>query len=161
MVWIKYFERGGSKPRRIIAIASAAAIVVSICACSDRLQSHGNIPNQEIVESIRIGKTTRTQISEMLGTPSARATFDQESWYYVGTRTKKTAFIKEEVLDRKVLVIRFNKQGVVQRVQHLSKRDGREIQIVNRKTPTKGKELTILEQLLGNVGRFGGAPVNE
>ena len=161
MVWIKYFKRGGNKPRHIIAIASAAAIAMSISGCSDRLQSHGNIPNQEIVKSIRIGTTNRVQVSEMLGTPSARATFDQESWYYVGTRTKKSAFLKEKVLDRKVLVIRFNKQGVVQRVQHLSKRDGREIKIVDRKTPTKGKELTILEQLLGNVGRFGGAPVNE
>jgi len=25
---------------------------------------------------------------------------------------------------------------------------------VNRKTPTKGKELTVIQQLIGNVGRF-------
>ena len=147
--------------RHVTYTVSAVAIALSLSACSARLESHGNIPNPEIVESIRIGKSNRAQVSEMLGTPSARATFDQESWYYVGTRTKKFAFLKEEVLGRKVLVIRFNKQGIVQQIQRLSKRDGRDIQIVGRKTPTKGKELTILEQLLGNVGRFGAGPENE
>ena len=114
MMWIKYFEREENMSRRVTFTVSAVAIALSVSACSARLESHGNIPNPEIVESIRIGKSNRAQVSEMLGTPSARATFDQESWYYVGTRTKKFAFLKEEVLGRKVLVIRFNKQGIVQ-----------------------------------------------
>ncbi|MGB0632667.1 MAG: outer membrane protein assembly factor BamE [Alphaproteobacteria bacterium] len=146
---------------RTTSIAGAVILAVSVSACSSRLDSHGNIPDQEIVDSIRIGKSNRTQVSEMLGSPSARATFDQEAWYYVGTRTSKFAFMKEEILERKVLVIRFDKQGVVQQVERLGKRDGREVQVVDRKTPTRGKELTILEQLLGNVGRFGGAPADD
>ena len=40
--------------------------------------------------------------------------------------------------------------------ERLDKNSGRAFQVVDRKTPTRGKELTILEQLLGNVGRFGG-----
>ena len=60
-----------------------------------------------------------------------------------------------------MLVIRFNKQGIVQKVEHLDKQDGRELQIVDRKTPTRGKELTILEQLLGNIGRFGGGAADD
>ena len=140
-------------------ILCVALIAASLSGCSARLESHGNIPNLELVESIRIGKSTRPQVSAILGTPSARATFDQEAWYYVGTRTSKLAFFKEEVLERKVLIIRFNKRGVVQQVETLAKQDGRELQIVDRKTPTQGKELTIIQQLLGNVGRFG-APKN-
>ncbi len=135
-------------------------LAFAVSACSARMDSHGNIPDQEIIDSIRIGKSSRAQVSEMLGTPSARATFDQEAWYYVGTRTSKFAFMKKEILERKVLVIRFNKQGIVQQVERLDKKDGRELQVVDRKTPTRGKELTILEQLLGNVGRFGGGPTD-
>jgi len=136
-------------------------LAFAVSACSAQLNSHGNIPDQEIIDSIRIGKSNRAQISGMLGTPSARATFDQEAWYYVGTRTSKFAFMKKEILERKVLVIRFNKQGIVQKVERLDKQDGRELQVVDRKTPTRGKELTILEQLLGNVGRFGGGAADD
>ena len=143
------------------AVIGAVALALAVSACSARLDSHGNIPDSEIVDSIRIGKSNRAQVSEMLGTPSARATFDQEAWYYVGTRTSKFAFLQEEVLERKVLVIRFDKQGIVRQVERLEKQDGREVQVVGRKTPTRGKELTIIEQLLGNVGRFGGGAVDD
>ena len=72
-------------------------------------------------------------------------------------RTSRFAFLDPEILERNVLVVRFDERGIVQRVEHLDKNDGREVQIVDRKTPTRGKELTVIEQLLGNVGRFGGA----
>ena len=125
------------------------------------LSNHGNIPEQQLIESIRIGSSNREQIAAMLGNPSAVATFDKENWYYVGMRTSRVAFLDPEILERKILVVRFDKQGVVQQVEHLDKQDGRDVQIVDRKTPTRGKELTILRQLLGNVGKFSGPEVDD
>ena len=132
------------------------AIVFAAGACSQTVENHGNIPDPEIVTSIRIGKTSREQVSEMLGTPSAVSTFDKEAWYYIGARTSRFAFLEPEILERKVLVVRFDEKGIVQQLGTLSKEDGREVQIVERKTPTRGRELTILEQLIGNIGRFSG-----
>ena len=139
----------------------ALVALLVLGACAPRMDNHGNIPDQEIIESIRIGQSNREQVSSMLGSPSTRATFGLESWYYVGARTSKFAFFDPEIVERKVLVIRFDKDGVVQQVERLDKSDGREVQVVDRKTPTRGKELTILEQLLGNVGRFGGGPADD
>ena len=123
------------------------------------LDSHGNIPDQETQTASGLGKVT---VPKSRGCSARRqpATFDQEAWYYVGTRTSKFAFMKKEILERKVLVIRFNQQGIVQKVERLDKQDGRELQVVDRKTPTRGKELTIFEQL-GNVGRFGGGAADD
>ena len=123
--------------------------------------SHGNIPGLELIQSIRIGSSNRDQISAMLGNPSTVATFDRESWYYVGTKISQVAFLDPKVLDRQVLVVHFDKKGIVQKVERLHKLDGRTIQIVGRKTPTRGKEMTILEQLLGNVGKFSGPAADE
>lgn len=139
--------------RTVIATGVTAAI---LSACSPNLNTHGNIPDAEIIKSIRIGKSNRDQVSAMLGTPSAVATFNKEAWYYVGSRTSQIAFWEPDLLERKVLVIRFDKKGIVQQVERLDKQDGRDVQIVDRKTPTRGKELTVLEQLLGNVGKFSG-----
>ena len=140
-----------------LRILLAAGITAGLLtACSPTLNNHGNIPDAEVVKSIRIGKSNRDQIQAMLGTPSAMATFDKESWYYVGSKTSQIAFWEADLLERKVLVIRFDKEGVVQQVENLGKQDGRDVQIVDRKTPTRGKELTVLEQLLGNIGKFSG-----
>lgn len=138
---------------------AATGIVLAgiVAGCSPTLSNHGNIPEAELIESIRIGNSNREQVAAMLGNPSAVATFDKEAWYYVGMRTSQIAFLEPEILERKVLVVRFDKQGIVQQVEQLDREDGRDVQIVDRKTPTRGKELTVLEQLLGNVGKFSGA----
>jgi outer membrane protein assembly factor BamE (lipoprotein component of BamABCDE complex) len=150
------------RPNKLRILLGSAAILLSIGACSPKLDNHGNIPDEELVKSIRIGFNNREQVRQMLGTPSARATFDQEAWYYVGTKTSQVAFFEPEILERKVLVVRFDSKGVVQQVERLGKNDGRSVQVVERKTPTRGKELTLIEQLLGNVGRFGGgAPADD
>lgn len=140
----------------------AAGITIGLLtACSPTLNNHGNIPDAEVVKSIRIGQSNRDQIEAMLGTPSAVATFDKEAWYYVGSKTSQIAFWEADLLERKVLVIRFDEKGFVQQVERLDKQDGRDVQIVDRKTPTRGKELTVLEQLLGNIGKFSGPEADD
>ena len=132
------------------------AFAAALGACSPTVDIHGNIPKQELVEEIVAGTTTREQVSGMLGTPSAVATFDDDAWYYVGKRTSRVAFFEPEMLERHVLVIRFDADGAVRQVERLDKDDGRAVDIVARTTPTRGRELTIMEQLIGNIGRFGG-----
>jgi outer membrane protein assembly factor BamE (lipoprotein component of BamABCDE complex) len=154
----------GSRNRRKFPIRSLISVAVAagfLAACSPTLTNHGNIPDAELIQSIRIGKSNRDQIQAMLGTPSAVATFDKEAWYYVGSRTSRIAFLDPDLLERKVLVIRFDKKGTVQQVERLDKQDGRDVQVVDRKTPTRGKELTVLEQLLGNVGKFSGPEADD
>lgn len=154
----RQFNRAAHRYRRIAAALFCGALAAS---CSPTLENHGHIPDKDIVQSVRIGQNNRDQVRGMLGTPSAVSTFDKEAWYYIGARTSRLAFLDPEVLERKVLVIRFDKDGLVQQVEHLEKEDGRSVQMVERKTPTRGKELTIVEQLIGNIGRFGGsAPDN-
>jgi len=154
----------GLRNRRNLSLRSLISAAVAagfLAACSPTLTNHGNIPDAEIVQSIRIGKSNRDQIQAMLGTPSAVATFDKEAWYYVGTRTSRIAFLEPDLLEREVLVIRFDKDGVVRQMERLDKQDGRDVQIVDRRTLTRGKELTVLEQLLGNVGKFAGPEVDD
>ena len=45
-------------------------------------------------------------------------------------------------------------QGRVRDIKQYELKDGKEVDMVARKTPTSGKELTVLEQILGNVGKF-------
>jgi len=85
------------------------------------------------------------------------STFDENIWYYIGRRTSQYAFFKRSVLEQQVLIVRFTPEGPVNRISRLEKSDGREVELVERETPSAGRELGLFEQLFGNIGRFAGA----
>lgn len=130
---------------------------LTLSACASTVATRGNLTDAERLAEIRLGVSTREDVAGLLGTPSSTGTFDEDVWYYIGQRTEKTAFFKPTVIERKVVAVRFDKQGVVAKIDQLGKDDGQEIELVDRRTPTAGRDLNFLEQILGNVGRFPGA----
>jgi outer membrane protein assembly factor BamE (lipoprotein component of BamABCDE complex) len=58
------------------------------------------------------------------------------------------------VLERRVVVVQFDDGGVVRDLKTLDRSQGRDVEIVDRATPTHGREMSFLEQMIGNVGRF-------
>ena len=135
--------------------ALAVAMLTALAACSGEKDLHGTLPDKELIAEIKPGHTRQEDVTRILGTPSAVAAFDKQTWYYIGERTATLAFFKPNVLEHKVLVVRFSKDGVVEAIKDVdAKKDGKNVSIVDRETPTKGKELTVIQQLIGNVGRF-------
>jgi outer membrane protein assembly factor BamE (lipoprotein component of BamABCDE complex) len=146
---------------RMASPLAALFLAGAVTGCSGVSDTRGNFPLAEVVDQIKPDQHTRREILSMLGSPSTRATFEkQEVWYYIGEKTETLAFFTPKVLERKILVIQFDKKGVVKDIRKLDASNGKHISLVERITPTKGKELTVLQQILGNVGRFG-KPKNE
>ncbi len=132
----------------------AVLMLVGVTGCEETVHVRGNVPHSVDIAKIKKGFHKKRDIENILGTPSAVATFKKETWYYIGGRVKTVSFFRPEVLDRKVLVIHFNDRGVVDAVEARDVPIVEDIKLVERETPTKGKELTILQQLIGNIGRF-------
>lgn len=137
-------------PRLVLAAALAGAI----SACTPTVDLRGNEPSQQTLEQIVPGRVTRSDVLALLGTPSSTSIFGEERWFYIGGKTESFAFFKPEEVDRQVVVIDFDRSGKVKEVKKLGLKDGRNVDIATEETPTTGKDLTVLEQLLGNVGRF-------
>lgn len=137
-------------------IAFIVVTALFLAACSPRVAVRGNLPRDEQMAKIAVGEQNRNEVAEILGTPSTLGTFDDKVWYYISRKTEKYAFLEEEVVDQKVIAIYFDEKNVVQAIYHYDKDDLRQVGMVDRKTPTAGKELSVLEQLIGNLGRFGG-----
>ena len=131
-----------------------ASTALGAAACSPSVDQRGHLPEPEKLAQIHPGSTTRDQVVKILGTPSSTGVFDDKSWYYISHKTKQVAFFSPETLDQQVYVVNFNGQGVVQSIDHKDLKDGREIQPAPGATPAPGRELTFLEQVLGNIGRF-------
>jgi outer membrane protein assembly factor BamE (lipoprotein component of BamABCDE complex) len=63
---------------------------------------------------------------------------------------------------RDVVAIKFRKSDdQVEAVNTYTLKDGRVIAYNSRETPTRGREMTVLEQLLGSVSAAGALPPSE
>jgi outer membrane protein assembly factor BamE (lipoprotein component of BamABCDE complex) len=134
-----------------IALALAAA---SLAGCAATIDNRGNLPEPERLAQIHPGTTTREQVAQILGTPSSTGVFDDKNWYYISRRTQQISFLDPDVLDQQVYIVNFDDKGVVRGLDHKDMKDGRDIEPAPGATPAPGRELTFLEQVLGNVGRF-------
>jgi outer membrane protein assembly factor BamE (lipoprotein component of BamABCDE complex) len=140
-----------TKLRALLPLTAAATI---IAACSPAIDQRGNLPDTDNVLAIQPGQSTKDEVIQLLGTPSTIATFSDQTWYYISKRTESVAFFTPDVVDQQVLIVRFDEGEVVQQVALLGMDDTIEVDMVDRETPTYGQRMTVLQQLLGNIGRF-------
>lgn len=136
---------------RVPVLALAAALPLAALTgsgCTPVVNQRGYVPNPVAEASISIGKDTKTSIEKKLGDPSTRATFGSDAWYYISSVQQQVAFFKPDVESRSILAIHFNKAGKVTSVHHYGLRDGHVVAFQSRITPTPGRELTFLQQLL-------------
>jgi outer membrane protein assembly factor BamE (lipoprotein component of BamABCDE complex) len=133
----------------------AAALALAGCVVSQ--DQRGNLPDQDKLSEIKPGATTKEQVVKILGSPSSASTFDDNTWYYISRKTEQIAFFSPSVLDQQVFVVDFTDRGVVKDVDHKTLADGEHISPAPGATPAPGRELSFLEQLIGNIGRFGGS----
>ena len=116
------------------------------------------MPNPDAIEEIKPGLQNQDQVLDLLGSPTATATFEKNRWYYITRRTEKTVFDDPTLIDSSTTVIEFDATGFVSKISTLSNDSIRDIDPIDRTTPTKGRKFGILQQLLGNLGR--GAPIS-
>jgi outer membrane protein assembly factor BamE (lipoprotein component of BamABCDE complex) len=148
-------RRHGAGPRRRPTQWLAAVLVAgALASCAPMVHTDGQIPDPVKLASIQLGVQTQEEVAEMLGTPSSVGTFDPNTWYYISKRTSTTAFLEPDVLEQRVVVINFDESGVVRGMRLYGLNDATEISPVGRSTPTKGKELTVLDQMIGNLNRY-------
>ena len=138
-------------------LAIGLAAMGALSACSPSVATHGHSLDQEQLAKVREGQTSRQEVLQLMGSPSALSTFDDDAWYYVTQRTEKLSFYQEDVVEQEVVTISFDDRDRVASVERHGLDQVASIDPVNRVTPTAGASPSIFEQLISNIGRFGDA----
>ncbi len=148
-------DLGASPPRALFyKVAIGALLLAVVAACSPRVDNRGHHIDPEVLAEIRPGMSTREDVLYLLGSPSTVSSFQGPVWYYIGQRTEKLAFFKPDVTERQVVEVVFNDSDRVSEMRMIGLEEGQEVELVERETPTEGRDMTILQQFLGNLGRF-------
>jgi outer membrane protein assembly factor BamE (lipoprotein component of BamABCDE complex) len=139
---------------RLFAVLAGAIAATALSACSPAVSARGNQLTAAQLAEIKPGTTDKETVTRVLGSPSSVASFGDTTWYYISQKSEELAFFKPEVRDPEVVAVTFDKDGTVKDVQKLQSKAPRGIEPVARTTPAPGKELSFIEQLLGNFGKF-------
>ena len=132
-----------------------AGLILSGCTwLGPTPQLRGNRVDAEQLKELVPGTSTRADVTALIGSPTARATFDDNTWLYVSEVTQPQIARTQGVLSQNVVVLSFNDQGVLQDIKRLNQDDSVPISVVARTTPSPGTEASFLQQLFGNIGRF-------
>jgi outer membrane protein assembly factor BamE (lipoprotein component of BamABCDE complex) len=131
--------------------------LVLLTGCTPVISQRGYLPDPDAEAGINVGKDNKTTIEEKLGDPSLQATFNNDTWYYVSSVEKQVAFFTPTIESRHILAIYFNKDGKVVDMKHYGLEDGHVVAFESRTTPTRGRELTFLQQLFNATPGVAGA----
>ncbi len=144
-----------ARPTRSLPLAAAAVLLLAGCSFFESPpQVRGNRVEADTLKELTPGTSTRADATALLGSPTAKATFDDNQWIYIGSLTRPEIGRTQGVLSQDVVVLTFNAQGVLKDVKRLNQDDSLPVDVVARATPSPGSEASWLQQLLGNVGRF-------
>ena len=146
--------------RTTYAVLAAATVALGgLAACSPITSYSGFQAIDSDPKDVKVGTDTKSTVRAKLGSPSVTSTFDPNVWFYINQVKQRVAFRKPKVTARNVTAITFDKESeTVTAVNLFTLKDGKAIAYNTRETPTRGREMTVLEQLLGSVGRGGLLP---
>ena len=144
---------------RIALPACAFAALVLATACEPIRRTHGYAPRPGKLAEIKVGTDGKADVSGKIGRPTTVGTFDNDEWYYITRSTESRAFFEPRVVSQEVVVVAFTDEGVAESIDSYGLDDGRVVNLVTNTTPTRGKRLTFLQQLLGNVGAVSGSQI--
>lgn len=134
--------------RSIIASAGAAALAITAGCTTKEVLNQGYIVDDQTIQLVPVG-SSREQVLTALGTPSTKATFDNEVFYYISQkRVRPVAFMNPHLVDQRVLAIYFGPNDTVTQIANYGLQNGKVFDFISRTTPTGGKDVSFLGQIL-------------
>lgn len=153
-----------ASPRRQMSFRRTAAIAclvmgLPLAGCSffqAQSTTRGDPIDSDALKQLTPGTTTTADATALLGSPTTHETFNDNAWVYISQITRPRVGRLPGVLEQRVVVLNFDQSGVLRKVNVYDKGDAKNVPMAPGTTPTPGTNVSILQQLFGNIGRFNG-----
>ena len=153
----RYLNVRSRASRRFAALTGVALLGAALSGCIgyDGDFDRGYQIDEQSLDKVKIGSTTKQEALALLGTPSTTSTIGGDAWYYIGQKmTRALAFMPAKLTDQNVLAIYFDKNGKVSRIANYGMKDGKIFDFVSQTTPTGGREPDFLKNVFAGLLRF-------
>lgn len=144
-------QSGKAKAR--LAKAVMVGCILLLSACSAIYRNHGYVPADADLAALQVGVSSRQDVADSVGRPSASGLLNDEGWYYVQSQFKHLGPMEPQEIDRQVVSISFNQAGIIENIERFGLQDGQVVPLSRRVTETNIKGVGFLTQLFGSFGR--------
>ncbi|WP_147105689.1 outer membrane protein assembly factor BamE [Tateyamaria sp. syn59] len=135
------------------AAGLALIVTLGVAGCSPTFRNHGYVPPEEDLAELAVGIDTRSTVEDLIGPPTAGGVLEGGDFFYVRSRVRTFGPRRPQVIDRQVLAVTFDQEGVLQNIERFGLEDGRVVALSRRVTDSGVTNVNFLRQLLGNIGR--------
>ncbi|MGD0105445.1 MAG: outer membrane protein assembly factor BamE [Rhodopila sp.] len=117
-------------------------------------QLRGNRVDPDSIKELTPGISTKADVTAVIGSPTARDTFDDNTWLYISELTQQRIGRTLGEIQQNVVVLNFDDKGVLKSIDKLNQENALPVSVIARTTASPGTEASFMQQLLGNIGRF-------
>lgn len=132
----------------------AACGLFVLAACATIVDRHGYAPTDAQLEAIVVGVDNKQSVADSVGQPSVAGILSTSGWYYVESSFETFGPFDKREVDRQVVAISFDRNGVVSNIERFGMEQGNVVVLSRRVTDSNIQGVSFLRQLLGNVGNF-------
>ena len=129
-------------------------LLIFLASCAPEQQIRGVSIKKHQLDRLITNQTTKQEVLDILGSPSSVTSFGDNVWYYIIQKRLKKAFFKADIQEYIAYELTFTEQNILQNITTYDQNDTRSIEFLQNTTPTVGTETSVIQQLLGNVGKF-------
>ena len=129
-------------------------IILIACQFQEPLKTHGIIYLENRSQKVIVNKSNKNDIIRIFGQPQATSQNEEDTWIYferILTKGKYHKLGRHVVKENNVLVLEFNKFGIIKSKKLYTKEDINKIAFLEKKTENKLSQKSFVESFLQSV----------
>ena len=129
-------------------------IFTSSCGFKKRVDHHGVHLLKKKSDVIIVSETNKNDIIKLLGPPSVKSTFNNDLYFYIERKTTTDKIIKlgkKKYLENNVLVLEFNKYGVLEKKDFYDKEKMKKVDFAKKTTDNDLRKENFIYSFLSSI----------
>ena len=137
-----------------LVFLSLLIFILSNCQLKEPIKGHGINFLQNRSEKILVNESNKNDVIKILGNPHTTSIEDENLWFYFDRKIASGKLLKfgdTELLENNVLVLNFDKYGVVLNKEYFSKEDMKRIKYSEMKTENPVSKQSFVTSFMQSV----------
>ena len=137
-----------------ILILFTISIILSSCQFKEPIKGHGINFLENRSQKITLSKSNKNDVINILGNPHTTSIDDDNLWFYFDRKVSSGSIIKfgeRDLLENNVLVLSFDKYGIVDKKEFYNKEDMKKIKYSEMNTENPVSKQSFVASFLQSV----------
>ena len=136
-------------------IILSLAVCFFLGACTGIKSNNGYMPVKDNIDQLKVNVTTTSSAKNILGEPALILGNREPIFVYSAQITNRVLFFEPKVISRDVLLLYFNKNKKLKKINRFNLKDGKSFALNTDATSLNAEQRSLVATLFSNFGFVG------